>query len=87
MIIYVVVLNTLLISFAESSEGLKLMATSSKVAVFACADYITNILTSPADINAVRTALYVYQSAECAGLNLANYKTLPLNRWNMRLIL
>lgn len=72
MIIYAVVLNPLLISFAESSEGLKIMATSSKVPIFACADYMTNILKSRADIDTVRTALYMYQSAERAGLILAN---------------
>jgi len=88
MIMYAVVLKQFLTSYAENLEGLKRRPASSHVSVFAYADNITIILTSPAVVKAVRTALHLYQRAAGASLNLKKSKpyywadgTLSLNQW------
>jgi hypothetical protein len=82
MIIYALVLNPLLISFVETLWGLKVTPTSWKVFVFAYVDDVTIILSSPTDVEAVRTALIFYQRAAVVSLKLTKSKTLPLSILN-----
>jgi hypothetical protein len=51
------------------------------------ADNVRIILTSSTNVKVVRTAMHLYLRAAGSSLNLTKPKTLPLGRWNMRLIL
>jgi len=81
-IIYVLVLNPLLISFAETLWGLKITPKSWKVSVFAYVDDVTIILSSPTRVEAVRKSLNFYQRAAVAFLKLTKSKTLPMGVLN-----
>jgi hypothetical protein len=72
MVMYVIEFNPLLTRLAEGLQGLKTTPTSSKLSVFAYADDITIILASPAEVEADRIALRLYQRAAAAVSNLPN---------------
>jgi hypothetical protein len=72
MIMYAIELNPLLTRLAEGLQGLKTTPTSSKLSVFTYADDFTIILASPAEVEADRTALRLYQRAAAAVSTLPN---------------
>jgi hypothetical protein len=79
MVIHVVLFNPLLIFLAEKLAKLKIMDAFKGARLSLCGLYN--------DHSTVPGRIRNSKNSEVAGLILTNYKALPLDRWNIRLIL